>query len=438
LLAAGMVSLIASAAFAQGRPPVIFVPGLLGSELVNKNTGQKVWFKTRRVKTDDISLPIGPDLAANRDALVPGDVIRDAKSLIFPRQDVYGRLIDYLQTRGGYREANWDNPPERGYEDTLYLFSYDWRRDIVETSRLLIRRIESLKQKLGRPDLKFNIVAHSMGGLVARYAAMYGDSDLPADGSVPVLTWAGAKHIEKIILIAPPNEGAVRSLDAIVNGFDITGLKIKLPYVRRLSKFDIFTIPTAYELLPAPGVMKAIGDDLKPVRIDLYDQAVWNKYGWNVIEDRNFRKHFTAAEQRNAKSYFLKVLDRAKRLHEALAPATARSSPVIMSLIGAGCRGTPGSVVLYQKKDSSWTTLFEANGFRNADGRKISSSQLAQIIYVPGDGIVTLESLTAENVSKRNGSGFLSEPALVCEDHDKLPGNLEVQALISKFLESGE
>jgi alpha-beta hydrolase superfamily lysophospholipase len=36
---------------------------------------------------------------------------------------------------------------------------------------LLINRIDELKSKLKRPDLKFNIIAHSMGGLIARYAA---------------------------------------------------------------------------------------------------------------------------------------------------------------------------------------------------------------------------------------------------------------------------
>ena len=35
--------------------------------------------------------------------------------------------------------------------------------------------------------VKFDIVAHSMGGIVARYAMMYGGADLPADGSLPPL-----------------------------------------------------------------------------------------------------------------------------------------------------------------------------------------------------------------------------------------------------------
>ncbi len=52
-------------------------------------------------------------------------------------------------------------------------------RTTSPTRANFVRRIERLKTKLQRPDLKFNVVAHSMGGLIARYAAMYGDADLP-------------------------------------------------------------------------------------------------------------------------------------------------------------------------------------------------------------------------------------------------------------------
>src|SRR5437762_12146351 len=84
-LACGTISV-----FAQGKTPIIFIPGLTGSQLVNSKTGQIVWFKTRRVRTDDLRLPIGPDLAANRDSLVPGAVMRTVKSTVLPRADVYG------------------------------------------------------------------------------------------------------------------------------------------------------------------------------------------------------------------------------------------------------------------------------------------------------------------------------------------------------------
>src|SRR5215203_3947836 len=49
---------------AKGRLPVIIIPGLIGSELVNKNNNDKVWFDLNRAKDDDLRLPISPNLKA--------------------------------------------------------------------------------------------------------------------------------------------------------------------------------------------------------------------------------------------------------------------------------------------------------------------------------------------------------------------------------------
>src|SRR5262249_38212749 len=162
---------------AQGKPPVIIIPGLTGSELVNSKTGEKVWFKLRKPKDDDLRLPISPNLAANHDGLVAGDILRSVR-IGLKKTDAYGDLIEALEAKGGYREATWTNPPAKGYEDTLYVFPYDWRLDNVANARLLIRRIDELKRKLKRPNLQFDVIAHSMGGIIARYAAMYGNADL--------------------------------------------------------------------------------------------------------------------------------------------------------------------------------------------------------------------------------------------------------------------
>ena len=55
-----------------GKPPVIVIPGLIGSELVNKKTDETVWFNLARSKNDDLRLPISANFAANKDNLVAG------------------------------------------------------------------------------------------------------------------------------------------------------------------------------------------------------------------------------------------------------------------------------------------------------------------------------------------------------------------------------
>jgi pimeloyl-ACP methyl ester carboxylesterase len=213
---------------------------------VNSRTGEVVWFKNHRSKEDDIRLPISGNFAANRDNLVASDIIRSIKFFKFlPETEIYERLIDALQTRGGYREAKWSTATRKDYQDTFYVFPYDWRSDNVESARLLIRRIETLKRRLGKPDLKFNVIAHSMGGLIARYAAMYGNADLPS--GVPTPTWAGARHFDKVFLLGTPNEGSVSALNALLNGFSYIGGGLNLPFIQNITRFDVFTLPSGYQ-----------------------------------------------------------------------------------------------------------------------------------------------------------------------------------------------
>lgn len=67
----------------QGRRPIIIIPGLTGSELVNGETGELVWFRVSRSKNDDVRLPISPTLNRNRDSLVARDIIRGIKIASF-------------------------------------------------------------------------------------------------------------------------------------------------------------------------------------------------------------------------------------------------------------------------------------------------------------------------------------------------------------------
>jgi pimeloyl-ACP methyl ester carboxylesterase len=423
-------------ASAQSKPPVILIPGLTGSELIDGKTGDTVWFKLHHTRANDLRLPISPNIAGNRDDLKPGDIIRDIKPGILPRVDIYRGFITSLETQGGYKEGRWDTPPARGYENTLYVFPYDWRRDNVENARQLIRKIDALKRKLRRPNLKFDIIGHSMGGLIARYAAMYGDADLPSSGPA-VPTWAGAKDISRLIIMGTPNEGSPLSLKDMISGISLLGIEVPVPFIRTMSRFDVFTIPAAYELLPAPGTVKAFDEELKPIDIDLYDPATWTKYGWNVIDDKDFSKQYSEAEQKSAPAYFAAMLGRAKRFQLSLDGATKANSPVKIDMIGAECRDTLDAMVLYQKKDGKWDTLFKADSFESSSGRKVTSEEIKAKIYGPGDGVVTRRSFTASTLSQADGVDSLLAPASttwVCDGHSKLPANTDVQAKVLAIL----
>lgn len=431
-----VVFAMAYAAFAQGKNPVILIPGLSGSELRHKVTNERIWFRAFKSKSEDLRLPINADLSKNYDDLVPGDVLREVKLGVFPVTDVYGGFIKAMEVRGGYHEEKWDAPSDEGFEDSLYVFAYDWRLDCVENARLLVKKVEALRVKLKKPDLKFDVVAHSMGGLISRYAAMYGDADL---GTVKLMpTWAGSKLFDKIVLLGTPNEGSALSLSGLINGFTLGGMRIDLPFIQDTSKFTIFSIPSAYDLLPAPGTFRAYDERLQPLDIDLYDPKVWAKYGWNAMDDKEFAVEFKTVKREDAVSFFTANLDRAKRFHEALDAANGKSEGVAFYAVGSDCRTALDAVVIYQDaKTQRWKTLFQPREFTASDGKKVLSDDLKKIMFTPGDGVVTQRSLGAVTVSdKAKVSSIFNgrSNSFICGDHNKLAANSKIQEYIIGLL----
>lgn len=424
---------------AQGKNPVILIPGLTGSELRHKNSNEKVWFKTFKSKVEDLRLPVVADPTRTGDDLIATDVLRSVKIGILPASfDVYGGFIKALSERGGYQEEQWETGSDQGFKDTLYVFAYDWRLDNVENARVLVRKVKALKQRLRKPELKFDIVAHSMGGLISRYAAMYGDTGLPANGQKPKPTWVGAQHFDKIVLLGTPNEGSVNSLNAMVNGYSIGSIRIDLPFVQDSSKYMVFTIPAAYQLLPAPGTLRAFDEKLEAISIDIYDPKVWTKYGWNVIDDKRFTSRFSAAEKKIAPVYFEAALGRSRRFHEALAAARGKTGGVSFHILGSDCRTAPDAIVVYEDgKPNKWKTLFRPDGFTRSDGTKLTDDELKKIMLAPGDGIVTRRSLEAVTGSEKAGLPSIlgaADSKMICGEHTRLAANGKIQDQIIEIL----
>ena len=436
-LSAVLLSFVAFAA-AFGQPasttpgpkdPVIVIPGITGSDLWNKKTNKEAWFKFTRPKDDDIRLPMSANLAANRDLLETRDIIRSVKLASFlPEIEIYEKLIYALETRGGYREAKWDNPGKNGHQDTFYVFPYDWRRDNVENARLLIRKVAALKSKLKKPNLKFNIVAHSMGGLISRYAAMYGDSDIPSGPMQP--TWAGAKNFNKIFLLGTPNDGSILALRALLHGQTITGTAIPLPNLQTFSRFDAFTAPSLFQLLPTNGGLVVYDENFKPLKLDVYDPNTWDEYDWSIWEDEDFNEEYTEEERRNAKPYFVAALQRAKRFQEAIRAFRPGNIPIGFYLIGGDCKDTPAAaVMLWDEKNKRWETMIRPRSFTRTDGTRISEADVKAKLSAKGDGTVTLQSLVDDLAPLETREKYLPVAGgmFQCEDHTRLVTSSEIQ-----------
>ena len=434
-----LARVFAEAKARKGKRPVIVIPGILGTELINSKTGEKDWPSLFRSEGDGSSLPMSPDLAANRDDLVPGDIV-DALRLgkVLPEVNVYRDLLVALHEYAGYEPGKWDAPPANGDSDTYYVFAYDWRRDNVENARELSRRLVLLKQKLNRPDLRFNIIAHSMGGLVARYAAMYGDKDLPPGESPPVPDWSGAAHIEKILLLGVPNQGSADAFATLLYGYSITeGLRRRIPLLNKLTAEDAITSPALFQVLPHPNAVRFLDQELQPLTIDLYDPAIWKTYGWSVINDPDYRKKYAngvvgTAEPRDPETrlknldlYFSAVLNRAKRFHQAL-DAPSNSSPVVLLALGGDCEETLSAPVILRDKKGKWVTLIRPREFRTPTGKKIGKREATEAMYAPGDGRVTRRSLLGEDAN-RHSTLNVTYAVFGCDLHGQLQRNKILQ-----------
>ena len=284
------------------RNPVIVIPGVLGSVLVQDETERTVWGAFKRKTADPrkaegarlLALPIAADTSLDdlRDDVRSNGVLDQVRLNLLGIPVAIRAYVGILNTLGvgGYTdEAIGLNGVDYGEGHfTCYQFDYDWRRDNVENAQALAAFIEARRVELQKEyairygienaDIKFDIVAHSMGGLVTRYFMRYGDADLPADGTPPELTWAGAENVERVILVGTPNAGAGEAFEQLVNGYD-PGKPVLPHYPAAV----LGTYPSIYQLLPRPRHQRVLYDDADATPVgDLYDVDLWDQHGWGL------------------------------------------------------------------------------------------------------------------------------------------------------------
>ena len=163
-------------------------------------------------------------------------------------------------------------------------------------------------------NVKFNIVAHSMG---ARYYLRYGTQDLPADGSLPELTWAGAEYVERVIFIGTPNAGSIDSFKFLVDGVEL------LPSLPNYDAAILGTMPSVYQLIPRAR-HRVLFDKAEPeVALDIGDPGLWERPQWGLLDPEKddtlkilLPQSNTRAERAEiAKDYLVKSLARANQSH---------------------------------------------------------------------------------------------------------------------------
>jgi len=426
-----------------GKPPIIIIPGITGSELVNQTTGEKLWPELFPKDKEALALPItSTTLSENRDDIVASRVIESAQLIRFiPEIGVYGALLKALENHGGYRRGDIDAPLPDGGHDTYYLFAYDWRRDNVEAARKLAGKIAEIKRRTNKPDLRFDIIAHSMGGLIARYFAMYGDLDVLGDER-PQPDWRGARSIGRLVLFGTPNTGSMDALRSLIYGYSITEAdKPRINLFRSLGHTMIFTTPSVYQLLPRNQTARFYDAKLDPIKIDLYDIETWKRYRWSAAFDPEVTKQElkssikkfgegggrSEAEKIMARraGYLQAVLKRAADFHKALDTVSDPPETLRLHLVGGDCEATLAGALIVDVKGETRTFFYPRHIPRQS--RKDAFSKM----FIPGDGRVTRQSLfglTFDLESPEVGITRMMKQAPAhtlfgCEAHSDLPIN---------------
>jgi pSer/pThr/pTyr-binding forkhead associated (FHA) protein len=212
------------------RRPVVFVPGLMGSQL---------WIGSQLIWPDIKMIISNPELFR-----LPGDPRIEARGIVndvvvvphIIQSRQYSALGDYMESGLGYT---------RGKD--LLEFSYDWRQDIRLSARRLAEAIEDWHVKA-----PVTIIGHSLGTLVTRYY---------------VEKLGGKQFTERIILMGGPHYGTPKSIASVLFG------PKKLPFGLGNERMRqvLATFHSTYQILPTyPCVVDQNGD-----HIDIMKDGSW-------------------------------------------------------------------------------------------------------------------------------------------------------------------
>jgi pimeloyl-ACP methyl ester carboxylesterase len=213
---------------------LIFLPGITGSVL--QKNAKDVW----AITTESVGGALAT-LGRNLDALELKDDPQDVEDLgdgvvatgLFP--DVH--LIPGFWKIDGYsgmRAALSQRLKLDGAQNYIE-FPYDWRRDNRVAGRKLARLVPvwlaQWKKVSGNDDAKVVFIAHSMGGLVARYY---------------LECLEGWQYARKLITFGTPYRGSLNALDFLSNGYRKSFAGFNVAGLSALMR----SFTSVYQLLP--------------------------------------------------------------------------------------------------------------------------------------------------------------------------------------------
>lgn len=395
------------------RPPVVIVPGAPATELIDSRDGHKVWPNLLRMLFWDGNdvLALDPD-DAEATPIVPGRLVRSVNLM---GKTIRFRSYDGLEAKLrslGYVEGDLAAPRA----DAYYFFLYDWRLSVESNAKKLHAALRRLRLDSPPGTPRAIVIGHSIGGLLARYALMYGDAPLGRDGPLPPITWEGANFIDAIFLVATPNAGTFLALDAVHRG------SFWWRHWGAFSPDVLATFPAMFDLMPARAepLVDATGAAL-PQRLDTVEG--WEALGWGPL--RSGSRRF--ADREAARAYVRRELARGARLRAALEQVSGRPNPVPLHVIGSEAHTAQRTAVVLERSRGKTAVRFEKPP-RAADA-------VATLLSEPGDTMISSRTLRAEGLPRSPGGTLdFTSVAYSSEAHHELASSAELLIELESLL----
>jgi pimeloyl-ACP methyl ester carboxylesterase len=222
---------------------VIFIPGILGSKLCQGNT--TLWGIARSLSNFD-KLEIRP----GEPSTITSCGLVENISLLGPFWTIhqYDGIISALKDLEYVEGSN------------LFIFHYDWRLSNFDTAKALQAFIERTPQLRSG---KFDLVAHSMGGIAARiYLQEHG----------------GAAKVRKVIYLGTPFLGSMNALATLSEGWGTIANHLAggIDSIRK----TILSLPAFYELFPRYISCCRLGNETQFDNVDILNYDVWQQFHW--------------------------------------------------------------------------------------------------------------------------------------------------------------
>jgi pimeloyl-ACP methyl ester carboxylesterase len=407
------------------QPPLVVIPGAFGSCLRDRSTGRQIWpgsnasllasnYRGLELDIDPATLePLAGDVEAY-------DLFEQGLG-----RDFYGEVLRTLEKVGGFRRCGGCEKPSPG-QRSFYVYPYDFRLDNVAAARGLHELIERIRADHGDPGLQVDVLAHSNGGLLARYYSRYGIADVL--GSAPFEpTGAGRASIRRLLLVGTPNLGTIQPVLSYMRGEEI-GL-------RRMPGEVMATCTGAPQLMPHPALPWLADAYGRNIDRSLYDVATWRELGWSLwdprVVQRTVARHGggAAGERYLAllREYMAKHMQRGRSFMEALSvPANGSEPPILV--FGGDCELTLSRVVV----EDTGKRLVGRERVRDI-AAPVPGVDYEALMFEPGDAVVTRASLLGRrtlNVAAPRSeveSLGITHSVFLCETHQQLTGNPSFQ-----------